>query len=121
MCINLIEREKFLLWWYSLWVRQNQSEGKQTETECLVGKKNKTISVSCDLSKFVVSVVLEMAAVPMPGYQAFWADKRASFQAEYKTLTGNYPDADTLYRQLFKVLCDIEDVLCSGRVLNGRQ
>jgi hypothetical protein len=51
-----------------------------------------------------------MAAVPVAGYQAFWADNRSSLQAEYKTLMGNYPDADTQYRQLFKVLCDIEDV-----------
>jgi hypothetical protein len=31
-------------------------------------------------------------------------------QADYKTLIKNYPDADTQYRQLFKVLCSIEDV-----------
>jgi hypothetical protein len=55
-------------------------------------------------------VVPEMAAVPLPGYQAFWTDKRASLQAEYKTLKENYPEADTQYRQLFKVLCDIEVV-----------
>jgi hypothetical protein len=46
-----------------------------------------------------------MAAAPVPGYQAFWAEKRASLQAEYKTLIGY-----TRYRQLFKVLCNIEDV-----------
>jgi hypothetical protein len=51
-----------------------------------------------------------MAAAPVPGYQAFSAEKRASLQAEYKTLIENYPDADTQYRQLFKVLCSIEDV-----------
>jgi hypothetical protein len=51
-----------------------------------------------------------MAAVPVPAYQAFWTDKRASLQAEYKTLKGNYPEADTQYRQLLKVLCNIEDV-----------
>jgi hypothetical protein len=51
-----------------------------------------------------------MAAAPVPGYQAFWAEKRASLQAEYKNLIGNYPDADTQYRQPFKVLCNIEDV-----------
>jgi hypothetical protein len=51
-----------------------------------------------------------MAAAPVPGYQAFWAEKRASLQAEYETLIENYPDADTQYRQLFKVLCKIEEV-----------
>jgi hypothetical protein len=48
----------------------------------LRGKEKNTINDSCDISKFVVSVVPEMAAVPVPGYQAFWADKSASFQAE---------------------------------------
>jgi hypothetical protein len=51
-----------------------------------------------------------MAVAPVPGYQAFWAEKRASLQVEYKTLIGNYLDADTQYRQLFKMLCNIEDV-----------
>jgi hypothetical protein len=46
----------------------------------------------------------------VPGYQAFWADKRASFEAEYKTLIGKYPDADTQYRQLYGALCALEDV-----------
>jgi hypothetical protein len=51
-----------------------------------------------------------MAAVPMPGYQAFWADKRASPETEYKTLVGKFPDADNQYRQLYSTLCAIEDV-----------
>jgi hypothetical protein len=51
-----------------------------------------------------------MAAAPVPGYQAFWAAKCASLQAEYKTLIENYPDADTQYWQLFKVLCNVEEV-----------
>jgi hypothetical protein len=51
-----------------------------------------------------------MAAVPVPGYQAFWADKRASLQAEYNTLIEKYPDADTQYRQLYSALCATEDV-----------
>jgi hypothetical protein len=46
----------------------------------------------------------------MPGYQAFWAGKRSSLPAEYQTLMVKHPDADAQYRQLFKVLCDIEDV-----------
>jgi hypothetical protein len=51
-----------------------------------------------------------MAAAPVPQYQAFWAEKRASLQAEYKTLIENHPDVDTQYRQLFEVLCNIEEV-----------
>jgi hypothetical protein len=35
-----------------------------------------------------------MAAAPVPGYQAFWAEKRASLQVEYDFLKENYPDAD---------------------------
>jgi hypothetical protein len=51
-----------------------------------------------------------MAGAPVPGYQAFWADKRASLEEEYKTLVGKYPDADTQYLQLYRTLCAIEDV-----------
>jgi hypothetical protein len=51
-----------------------------------------------------------MTAFPMPGYQAFWTEKRASLEAEYKTLIGKHPDADTQYRQLYKAICAIEDV-----------
>jgi hypothetical protein len=51
-----------------------------------------------------------MAEAPVPGYQAFCADKLASLEAEYKTLVGNYPDADTQYWQLYSTLCAIEDV-----------
>jgi hypothetical protein len=51
-----------------------------------------------------------MAGVPVPGYQAFWADKRVSLEVEYKTLVGKYPEADTQYRQLYRTLCAIEDV-----------
>jgi hypothetical protein len=46
----------------------------------------------------------------VPGCQSIWAEKRASLQAEYKILLGNYPDADTQYRQLLKFLRDIEDM-----------
>jgi hypothetical protein len=51
-----------------------------------------------------------MAEVPVPGYQAFWAKKRASLQSEYPAFIEKYPDADTQYRKLLKVLCTIEDV-----------
>jgi hypothetical protein len=34
-----------------------------------------------------------MAGALVPGYQAFWADRRASLEAEYKTLVGKFPDA----------------------------
>jgi hypothetical protein len=48
-----------------------------------------------------------MAVVPVPGYQAFWADKRASLKSEYRVLIKQYADVDTQYTQLFKLLCDI--------------
>jgi hypothetical protein len=51
-----------------------------------------------------------MAAVPVPGYQAFRADKRASLEADYNTLIEKYPDADTQCRQLYSGSCAIEDV-----------
>lgn len=54
--------------------------------------------------------VLKIADITVPGYQAFWADKHASLQSEYQVMIGQYPDADTQYRQLFKVLCAIEEM-----------
>jgi hypothetical protein len=47
---------------------------------------------------------------PVPGHQAFWAKKRAPLQSDYPALIEQYPDADTQYRQLLKVLCTIEGV-----------
>jgi hypothetical protein len=51
-----------------------------------------------------------MADIPVPGYQAFWIEKRKALKAEYKRLLSQSPDADEQLKQLFKVLCDIEDV-----------
>jgi hypothetical protein len=51
-----------------------------------------------------------MAEVPVPGHQAFWTKKRKTLKAEFQRLVGQYPDAEAQLRQLFKVLCDIEDV-----------
>jgi hypothetical protein len=51
-----------------------------------------------------------MAAVPVPGYQAYWADKRRTLKLEYQQLVAQFPDANAQLKQLFKLLCDIEDV-----------
>jgi hypothetical protein len=51
-----------------------------------------------------------MFDVPVPGHEIFWAKKLASLQSDYPALIENYPDAYFQYRQLFKVLCTIEDV-----------
>jgi hypothetical protein len=51
-----------------------------------------------------------MAEVPVPGHQAFWEKKRTTLQAEYPAFIKKYPDEDAQYRQLFSVLCYIEDV-----------
>jgi hypothetical protein len=51
-----------------------------------------------------------MAAVPVPGYQAYWTDKRQTLKSEYQELVAQYPNADAQLKQLFKLLCDIEDV-----------
>jgi hypothetical protein len=51
-----------------------------------------------------------MADIPVPGYQSFWTGKRKTFKSEYRNLLEQFPDADELLKQLFKVLCDIEDV-----------
>jgi hypothetical protein len=51
-----------------------------------------------------------MADIPVPGYQAFWTEKRTALKVQSKRLLIQSPDADTQLKQLFKVLCDIEDV-----------
>jgi hypothetical protein len=51
-----------------------------------------------------------MADIRVPGCQAFWIDKRKALKTEYKRLLSQSPDADAQLKQLFKVLCDIEDV-----------
>jgi hypothetical protein len=51
-----------------------------------------------------------MAGAPVPGYQAFWAERRASLQSEYQVLLKQYPDADTQYRLLYTTICNIEDL-----------
>ncbi|XP_023725873.1 uncharacterized protein LOC111874531 [Cryptotermes secundus] len=51
-----------------------------------------------------------MAGASVPGYHAFWTEKRASLQAECKENVKQYPAADEHYRRLFKIICDIEDV-----------
>jgi hypothetical protein len=51
-----------------------------------------------------------MADIPVPGYQSFWAEQRKVLKTGYKNLLEKFPDADAQLRQLFRVLCDIEDV-----------
>jgi hypothetical protein len=51
-----------------------------------------------------------MAGAHVPGYQAFWADRRVSLQSEYQVLLKQYPDADKQYRLLYTTICDIEDL-----------
>jgi hypothetical protein len=51
-----------------------------------------------------------MADIPVPGYQVFWTTARKSIKGEFQWLVGQHPDAEKQLRQLFKILCDIEDV-----------
>jgi hypothetical protein len=51
-----------------------------------------------------------MADIPVPGYQAFWIDKRKALKSEYKRLLSESPDADAQLKQLLNVFCDIEEV-----------
>jgi hypothetical protein len=51
-----------------------------------------------------------MVAAPVPGYQAFWADRRASLQSEYQVLLKQHQDADKEYRLIYTTICDIEDL-----------
>jgi hypothetical protein len=51
-----------------------------------------------------------MAAVPVPGYQAYWADKCQTLKSEYQQLVEQFPHAESQLKQLFKLLCNIEDL-----------
>jgi hypothetical protein len=51
-----------------------------------------------------------MAGVPVPAYQKFWVDKRASLKTAYKGLSATHPHAVPFMLKLFQVLCDIEDI-----------
>jgi hypothetical protein len=51
-----------------------------------------------------------MADTPVQGYQAFWTHKSTKLKSEYQHLVEIFPDADAQLKQLFKVLCGIEDV-----------
>jgi hypothetical protein len=51
-----------------------------------------------------------MAAAPVPGYQAFWADRRSSLKSEYQVLIKQFPHADSQYRLLYETICNIEDL-----------
>jgi hypothetical protein len=51
-----------------------------------------------------------MADVPVPIYQKYWGDLRASLKTAYKGLSTTHPDAVASMHQLFQVLCDIEDI-----------
>jgi hypothetical protein len=50
-----------------------------------------------------------MEDVPVPGFKKFWADKLSTLKSEYPALVNKYPDSDALIKQVYKVLCDIED------------
>jgi hypothetical protein len=46
----------------------------------------------------------------VPGYQAFWTIKRKRLKVEYQKLVGQHAEADSPLKQLFRVLCDMEDM-----------
>jgi hypothetical protein len=52
----------------------------------------------------------KMADIPVPGCQAFWTDTCNKLKLEYQQLIGQFPDTDTQLKQLFKVICDIEEM-----------
>jgi hypothetical protein len=51
-----------------------------------------------------------MADIPMPGYQAFWADTYTKLKLEYQQLIGQFPDADAQLKQLLKIIRYIEQM-----------
>jgi hypothetical protein len=57
-----------------------------------------------------------MAGVPVPAYQQFWADKRASLKKESQTTGKTHPDAVPCMQHLFKVLGDLQSLAgCTPR------
>jgi hypothetical protein len=51
-----------------------------------------------------------MADVPVPGFKKFWSGDQSTSKSEYPGLVNKYPDSDGLIKQVYKVLCDIEDL-----------
>jgi hypothetical protein len=51
-----------------------------------------------------------MADIPVSGYQAFWTTASESIKSEFQRLVGQHSDAEEQLRQLYQILCDIEDV-----------
>jgi hypothetical protein len=51
-----------------------------------------------------------MAAIPVPGYQELWTEKRQTLKSEYQRLVRQFRDTDAQLKLLFKVPCDIENV-----------
>jgi hypothetical protein len=51
-----------------------------------------------------------MADIPVLRYQAFWMKTCKKLNSEYQQLMGQFPDADARLKQLFKVICDIEEM-----------
>jgi hypothetical protein len=44
----------------------------------------------------------------VPVYRSFWTNKSTTLKFEYHRLIGQFPDADTQLKQLFKIQGDIE-------------
>jgi hypothetical protein len=49
-----------------------------------------------------------MTDIPVTGYQAFWTETCNKLKSEYKQLIGQFPNANTQLKQLFKLIRDIE-------------
>jgi hypothetical protein len=57
-----------------------------------------------------------MAGVPVPAYQQFWADKRASLEKEFQTTGKTYPDTVACMQHLLKLLRDLQSLAgCTPR------
>lgn len=49
-------------------------------------------------------VVPKMADISVPGYQAFWTDKRKRLKSEYKRQIGQFPNTDTAETAVYSIL-----------------
>jgi hypothetical protein len=51
-----------------------------------------------------------MDGIPVPECQAFWSDTCNKLKSEYQQLIGQIPETDAQLKQLFIVICNIEEM-----------
>jgi hypothetical protein len=50
-----------------------------------------------------------MADVPVLGFQKYWTQKLALLKSECHAIMSKYPEANSIVKQIYKILGDIEN------------